>query len=62
MAIGNAVQKGTWVYVYDERGRALKTLAGELHGFTGTTVVIRRGTWLYTFDEKGRQLALTSAR
>lgn len=68
MAIGSAVQRGAWVYVYDEKGRQTATLpAGGgpqdgLHGYTGVTVSVRRGSWLYTHDEKGRQLSTAPAR
>lgn len=68
MAIGSAVQRGSYVYVYDERGRQLAMVpAGTgpqdgLQGYTGTTVSVRRGSYVYTHDEKGRQLAMTPAR
>ena len=68
MAIGNAVQGGDFVYVYDEKGRQLTALtAGSgpkegLKGYTGATVSIRRGGFIYTFDERGRQLSATPAR
>lgn len=62
MAIGNAVTKGSWVYVYDERGRQLFTKSGALHGFTGGTVAVRKSNWIYVYDEKGRQISTTSAR
>ncbi|MBA8835219.1 hypothetical protein ACCT15_34350 [Rhizobium ruizarguesonis] len=62
MAIANAVQKGNYVYVYDERGRNICQLpAGNgpkdgLVGFTGSTVSIRRGNNIYTYDEHGRNM------
>jgi len=68
MAIGNAVQRGGFVYVYDEKGRQISALsAGSkpddgLKGYTGATVSIRRGGFTYTFDERGRQLSATPAR
>ena len=68
MAIGNAVQRGSFVYVYDEKGKQLFTKsAGRgkddgLKGYTGTTVNIRVGSFIYTYDEKGRQTSTTSAR
>jgi hypothetical protein len=68
MAIGNAVQRGSFVYVYDEKGRQLRALsAGSmpgdgLKGYTSSTVNIRRGSFIYTYDEKGRQIATTAAR
>ncbi len=54
MPIGSAVQKGSTVYVYDERGRTLFTKSGGtkptdgLQGFTGLTVSIRIGSTMYT--------------
>lgn len=69
MAIGVAVQRGTLVYVYDEKGRQLCALSGGskagdgLTGYTGKTVSIHRGGLVYTYDEKGRQLsAVTPSR
>ena len=68
MAIGNAVQRGSIVHVYDEKGRQLTTLsAGNgaedgLKGYTGATVNVRRGAFVYTYDEKGRQTSATPAR
>lgn len=68
MAIGNAVQKGSMVYIYDDRGRQLGAVsAGSgakdgLRGYTSTTVNIQRGSMIYTYNEKGRQLSATPAR
>lgn len=69
MAIGNAVQRGAWVYVYDEKGRQITSIgAGNvktddgLKGYTSTTVSVKRGAWIYTYNEKGRQLSSTPAR
>jgi len=69
MAIGSAVQKGSSVYIYDERGSQIGVVgAGSgrppdgLVGFTGTTVSVRKGSSIYMYDEKGRQTGSTSAR
>lgn len=68
MAIGNAVQRGSLIYVYDERGRQLTTIiAGSgpndgLTGYTSSTVNVRRGSLVYTYDARGRQIATTIAR
>ena len=68
MAIGNAVQRGAFVYVYDEKGRQIHTLAAGsgphdgLHGYTGGSVSVRRGAFVYTYDERGRQVSTTPAR
>lgn len=68
MAIGNAVQRGSWIYIYDEKGRQIASIsAGSgkddgLTGYTSSTVNVRRGSWIYTHDEKGRQISSTPAR
>lgn len=68
MAIGNAVQRGSYVYVYDEKGRQTCAIASGsgpkdgLTGYTSSTVNVRRGSYIYTYDEKGRQTSATPAR
>jgi hypothetical protein len=68
MPIATAVQRGTLVYVYDEKGRQILSIsAGNkpedgLTGYTSTTVSVRRGGLVYTYDEKGRQISTHSAR
>jgi hypothetical protein len=59
MAIATAVQRGTLVYVYDEKGRLITTVpAGNkpedrLIGYTSTTVSVKRGRLVYTYNERG---------
>lgn len=68
MAIGNAVQRGNFVHIYDEKGRQLATIsAGNgapdgLKGYTGSTVSVQRSSFIHTYDERGRQLSTVSAR
>jgi hypothetical protein len=69
MAIGNTIQKGSVVYVYDEKGRQLGSIpAGNatkgdgLTGYTSTTVNVRKGSFIYTYNEKGRQISSSPAR
>lgn len=68
MAIGSAVEKGSTVYVYDERGRQLFARSrgsqptDGLKGYTSGTASIRRGSTVFTYDDKGRQVSSTSAR
>jgi hypothetical protein len=68
MAIANAVERGAFVYVYDENNRQIFTQsAGSgpddgLKGYTSSRVNIRRGAFIYSYDEKGRQVGTTSAR
>jgi hypothetical protein len=68
MPIATAVQRGTLVYVYDEKGRQLMTIpAGNkpedhLTGYTSTTVSVRRGGLVYTYNEKGGLISTHPAR
>ena len=68
MAIGNAVQRGSTVYIYDEKGHQTGTVsAGSgphdgLHGYTGGSVSVRRGSTIYIYDGRGRQTGTTPAR
>lgn len=68
MAIANAIQKGSFVYIYDEKGRQLACVgAGSqkgdgLTGYTSSTVNIRKGSFIYSYDEKGRQTGCVGAR
>ena len=69
MPIGNAVRRGSVIYVYDDKGRALfTTSAGNpskgdgLKGYTSGTVNVQRGSTIYTYNEKGRSVSTTSAR
>ena len=55
MAISVAIQKGSSVYVYDDRNHLIFTKIGELYGFTSSTVSIRKGSSIHTYDEKGHQ-------
>jgi hypothetical protein len=68
MAIGTAIKRGTFVYVYDEKGRQLFSIGAGyrpedgLTGYTSTTVSVRRGGFIYTYNEKGQQISAHSAR
>ena len=68
MAIGNAVQNGRFVMVYDEKGLQLCViLVGHgrgdgLMGYTSTTVSIRRSGFIDKYTEKGMQISSTFAR
>ena len=61
MAIASAVERGSYVYVYDEKGKQLFSKpAGSgpddgLKGYTSGAVSIQIRGYLYTYDEHGRQ-------
>lgn len=67
MAIGNAVQRGDWVYIYDDKGNQTATVnAGSgqgdgLKGYTSSSVNVQRGSWIYSYDERGTQLNVVNA-
>ena len=59
MAIGSAIERGSLICVYDERGHYVVPKArgsgpkDGLLGFTGSTVTVRFGSIIYTYDEHG---------
>jgi hypothetical protein len=67
MAIGSAIERDSFVYVFDEHGHTLyaKVIGSGpkdgLLGFTSTTVTIRFGSIIYTYDEHGQTLYAKSA-
>lgn len=63
MAIGNAVERGGSVYIYDEKGLMTASIGAGgsgpndgLKGYTSSSVNIQRGNCIYSYDEKGRLL------
>lgn len=63
MAIGNAVQKGGMVYIYDEKGRQTGCVsAGDgMTGYTSGSVNVKKGGMIYGYNDKGRQISCVSA-
>ena len=59
MAIGSAIERGSLICVYDERGITLFQKArgsgpkDGLLAFTGSTVTVRFGSTIFTYDEHG---------
>ena len=68
MAIGNAVQRGPYVYVYDERGNhvAIINAGGDadngLKGYTSTTVNVQIDGYIRSYNEKGEHISSTNPR
>lgn len=60
--ISTAVQKGDWVYVYDEKGNTKFSKEGKLHGYTSNTVSIQWGDWIRTYDENQHTISSIQAR
>jgi hypothetical protein len=59
MAIGSAIERGSFIFAYDEHGRTLFSKAkgsgpkDGLLGFTGSTVTVRFGSIIHTYDQHG---------
>ncbi len=62
MAIAHVEERGTNVYVFDEKGRQIKMMPmgsnGKLVGFTSTTFSIKKGPNTHLYDEKGAQIKI----
>ena len=65
--IGSALECGSLIVVYDEKGMSLFSKAkgsgpqDGLLGFTGSTVTVRHGSVVYTFDVKGMTIYAKAA-
>lgn len=60
--ISTAVQKGPYVYAYDEDNNIMFSVSGELYGFTSTTVSVQKGPYVYVYNERGNQVSSHSVR
>ena len=54
--IGYAIQKGSRVYVYDDKNHEITNKSGELLGFSSTSYVVKNGHQVLVYDEHGRIL------
>lgn len=61
MAIANTEIRGSWLYIYDEKGNKTGDVClssgDQVVGVTAVAVSIKRGNWVYTYDEKGHQIS-----
>ena len=61
--ISTAIQKGNFIYIYNEKNSQCGNISGgQLVGFTSTTVSVQKGGFIYVYDEKGHQKSCHSAR
>jgi len=49
-----AVQRGSWVFVYDEDGHQSFGVYGTLVGYTSNNVSVKRKNYVYTYANDGR--------
>jgi hypothetical protein len=67
MAIGNAVQRGSYIFIYDEKGSQTGSVpvGGKpedgLKGYTSSTVNVRHGGYIFSYNETGSQISSTPA-
>lgn len=65
--IATAVQRGGFIYAYDEKGSQMFSVsAGSgakdgLAGYTSSTLSVRRGGFIYVYNNKGTQISSVSA-
>lgn len=65
--IASAVQRGSFIVLYDVRGMSMGTIpAGTrqgdgLVGYTSSTVSVRKGGFIVVYDDRGRQLSAVPA-
>ena len=65
--IGSAMERGSLIVVYDEKGMSLFSKAkgsgpqDGLLGFTGSTVTVRFGSVIYTYGERGQTVYAKAA-
>ena len=55
--ISVAVQRGGYVYVYNEKNMQIASQHGELYGFTSSTFSVRRGNYVYVYNERNMQIS-----
>ena len=66
--IASAIERGGFIYLYNERGSQIGCVGGGgsgpkdgLVGFTATSVSVRRGSFIYIYNAKGEQTGCVSA-
>ena len=65
--IGSALERGSLIVVYDEKGMSLFSKSkgsgpqDGLLGFTGSTVTVRFGSVIYTYGEHGQTVYAKAA-
>lgn len=58
--IASVVQRGAFLYVYNDKGGQLSVIAAGdgMTGYTASSVNVRRGNFIYVFDAKGKQTSV----
>ena len=57
--ISSVETNGSWVYLYNSKGKRYKTLStssvGQILGYSSTFFVSQSGSWIYLFDSEGKK-------
>ena len=56
--IQTAIQKGSQVYVYNEKNCTLFIKEGILMGYTSQSVSIKKGNSVYTYNDRGTTVSI----
>ena len=65
--IASAVERGSYIYVYNDKGSQIAAISGGsgpkdgLTGYTGSTVSVRRGSYVYVYNANGSQISAIPA-
>jgi len=56
--ISNVEQASSWIYIYDQNGKRIKTIsrgtAGDLVAWGTSFLISKKGGWYYLFDVQGK--------
>ena len=66
--IATAVQRGSFVYAYNDKGTIITTVSGGnggpkdgLVGYTQSTISVRRGSFIYVYNPNGTIISTVNA-
>ena len=55
--IQSAIQRGNYVYVYNEKNQQIFSQSGTLQGYTSTSVSVKNGNYVSVYNDKGQKIA-----
>ena len=64
MAISNVQNEGSWIRVYDEKGKRISQMSSskiEVVGIASSFFVTDEGSWIRVYDEKCKRISQRSA-
>ena len=63
--ISSIEDTGTWIYLYNEKGKKYKTLSksstGQILGYSSIFFVTQNGNWIYLYDADGKKYKTLSS-